>query len=252
MRRLIPILQLDKGALVKTVKFSPKHYLGDPLNALRLFNELEVDEIAVIDLSAAKTGVAPDSGFVHELVSEAFMPVLYAGGIRTAKAAISLARCGVEKIGMGSALFEHGDEVRSAAAALGSQSVVGMIDVDMTWTGKQVTVFDAGRRRSGLSPVDASRQAVSLGCGELMVTSVDRDGTRSGYDTRLLRSLAEAVNVPLIGCGGASDWKDLRAAFDVGHCEGAAGGTVFTLEGPRFAMLVKYPIWDERESLGLL
>ncbi|MDI2099412.1 AglZ/HisF2 family acetamidino modification protein [Ruicaihuangia caeni] len=246
--RVIPVLLVSEGYLVKPVKFSGERYIGDPINAVRIFNEKQVDELVVLDIDAAVKGTDPDHRLIEEIASEAFMPVAYGGGVRTSEQARRITGIGIEKIVLNTAAFETPALVTEIAELLGSSSTVVSIDAKRRITGGYETYSRRASRKTGLSPVDAAKRAVELGAGELIVSSIDRESTFSGYDLKLVASVAEAVEVPVIALGGASGLNDFAAALQAG-ASAVAAGSLFVLNGKHRAVLITYPGQAEIRSL---
>ncbi len=237
------------GALVKTVKFRSPRYVGDPVNAVKLFNEMEVDELVVIDIGASSRGTAPDRELIANLASEAFMPIAYGGGVTGAEEAAQLSALGVEKIIVDTAAIANPGLITDMAARLGSSSTVGSISVKRDWRGRP-QVFDSARRgRIARDPVERARQLVTLGAGEILLNDVDRDGTYRGFDTDLIRAVAEAVDVPVIACGGGGSVADLAAGVAAG-ASAVAAGSLFMFIGTQRGVLINYP--DEAELAAVL
>ncbi len=202
--RVIPTLLLNAdGGLVKTVKFAKRTYIGDPINAVKIFNAREVDELVLLDIDATPLGRTPNFELIEDIVSEAFMPVAYGGGVTSIDEMASLFRCGLEKVIISSSVHRTPQLVNEAAARFGSQSVVVCIDVKKSWFGKY-QVRSGPKSFTNVPPQDIARTAVTLGAGELIVHSMDRDGTYLGYDLELLRLVASKIEVPVIACGGAA------------------------------------------------
>jgi cyclase len=238
--RVIPCLLLQDGGLVKTSGFSRPRYVGDPINAIRIFNEKYVDELVFLDIRASRTGSEPDYDLIARIAGECFMPLCYGGGIRTLDQAKRIVALGVEKIAVNSSAIENPHLLSDLSQSLGASSVVGAIDVKRDWLGHQ-RVYHPGRRRTtGIDPVAHARALVAAGAGELFVNSVDRDGRFSGFDTGLIERISSAVSVPVIACGGASSLEDMRCAFDAG-ASAAAAGSMFVFYGPHRAVLINYP-----------
>lgn len=238
--RIIPILLLTESGVVKTIRFRDRRYVGDPLNALRVFNEKEVDEIVVLDIEAWKHGGGPDLNRVAELAGECFMPLGYGGGITSLEQVRALLRCGVEKVLLNTALHTHPGLVSQVADAAGSQSVVAMIDVKRNWRGRPRVFVAGGTVDTGSDPVEWARRAANDGAGEIILNSIDRDGTQSGYDIELLRAVAQAVSVPVVAAGGAGGLADMRSAIDAGAAA-AGAGSMFVFHGRHRAVLITYP-----------
>ncbi|MDQ3756269.1 MAG: HisA/HisF-related TIM barrel protein [Actinomycetota bacterium] len=239
--RVIPILTLDNRSLVKTLRFRDPIYLGDPVNALRIFDTKEVDEIVILDITASKEGREPNIGFVTELAGECFMPVAYGGGISSVETMRRVLEAGVEKIAVNTAALRDPALVGAAAREFGSQAVIASLDVTKSRLG-QVRVADTSSRRPKATtdnPVAWATSLVTRGAGELLLTSVDRDGTASGYDLELVSSVASAVHVPVIACGGAGSEQHLRDVLRAGAA-GAGAGRMFVTHGKHRAALVSY------------
>jgi cyclase len=238
-RRLIPVLGIDRSQrVVKTVAFGARTYVGDPFNIVRLFNEKEVDELVILDIDASVDARPPDLGFIRELVSEAFMPVGYGGGLRDLSVCERLARVGVEKQIIGSGAVDA-SFLRALVSQLGSQSVVGCVDVLGHGAGAPAVVM-SGTRSIGSVGAAHARYLQDVGCGEVVLQSVLRDGARRGYDLELIRSVASSLSVPLIALGGAGSVEDFPPAFEAGAAA-CASGSAFTFFGARRAVLVTYP-----------
>lgn len=246
--RLIPVLTVDRERrLVKTVGFDARTYVGDPFNALRLFNEKEVDEIVVLDIDATVDGRAPDAGFIHELASECFMPLAYGGGLTDVPTCETLARGGVERMVLGSSANDL-RFVTALAASLGSQAVVGC--VDYRGEGATASVWTAsGTRPHADTPAERAKVLAAAGCGELIVQSIDRDGQRTGCDLVTLRALSAKLTIPLIALGGAGEYDHLAAALDAG-ASAAASASAFTFIGRLRAVLLHYPDPAWIDALG--
>lgn len=247
--RAIPCLLLRGAGLVKTTGFSKPVYVGDPVNAVRIFNEKQVDELVFLDISATPEGRGPDFGLIEEIAGEAFMPLAYGGGVKTLEEIGALFRIGVEKIILNTAAVENPKLVRDAAARFGSQSVVAAIDVKRTLFGRPRARIRGGKKDAGFAPEELARRMEELGAGEILVNDVDRDGTMRGYDLELVARVSGAVSVPVIACGGAGSLEDLRAGVRQGGAGAAAAGSMFVFHGRRRAVLITYP---EREDLEAL
>lgn len=238
--RVIPCLLLQGDALVKTVGFSRPRYIGDPINAVKLFNDLEVDELMLIDINATRENREPHYERVREIVSEAFMPVVYGGGVRGPRHAEILLKSGVDKVLITTEAAIRPAILGDVSRAIGSQSVVAGIDVRRNWIGRYIVTVENGRRTLPLDPIAHTTACVRAGAGEILVNSVDRDGRMAGYDVALVRLVCDAVTVPVVACGGAGSLKDIRAAIDAG-ASAAAAGSLFVYKGPRRGVLINYP-----------
>lgn len=246
--RVIPCLLVSKGGLVKTRQFKNPKYVGDPINAVRIFNDKEVDELMVLDIDASKQGRGPDFALVEELAGECFMPLCYGGGIRTADEARQLFSLGVEKVCLQSAALRDPTIIREIAERSGEQSVVVSIDVKRDWRGRNRAWSAAGVRIPTSDWRALLRQALEMGAGEIVLNSVDRDGTLGGYDLELIEEAAPLSSAPVIAMGGAGSLADFRAAIDAG-ASAVAAGAYFVFQGPHRAVLITYPTPSELRSL---
>jgi len=242
--RVIPVLLIQDQDLVKTVKFRSPVYVGDPRNAVRIFSEREVDELVILDISATAQSRSPQFELIQEIVSEAFVPIAYGGGIRSVEEARTIFSLGVEKVVLNSIAIESPHIVSEMAAAFGSQSVVVCIDVRTSLFGTKQVYGRSGSKASGHQPADFARRMTDLGAGELIVSSIDRDGTRTGYDGELVRSITSLVDVPVVALGGASRIEDLASVVNDYGAAAAAAGSLFVFHGPHQAVLINYPEHD--------
>lgn len=248
--RVIPCLLLSqsRGGLVKTLKFAKPKYVGDPINAVKIFNEKEVDELMVLDIDATREGRGPDFALIEDLASECFMPLCYGGGIRNAEDARTLFSLGVEKVSLQSALAANPGLVREIADHAGEQAVVVSIDVKKSWLGKPQLHSAAGVKPAFADWREAVRAAVASGAGEILLNAVDKDGTLSGPDLDLIREASTIADVPLIATGGISSLADMKAATDAG-ASAVAAGAYFVFQGPHRAVLITYPRYEELRAL---
>jgi cyclase len=247
---MIPCLLVHNGGLVKTVNFGNLKYVGDPINAVRIYNEKEVDELVVLDIDATVNGVEPDYQLISHLASECRMPLCYGGGVRTVAQIEKIISLGVEKVAVSSAVVENPKLISDAATRVGSQSVVVVIDVKKTsLLRRQEVVTHNGSRRTGLNPVEFARQMEELGAGEIVINSVDRDGEMKGYDLDLVEQVRQAVRLPLTVLGGAGSLDDLRELIRRYGIIGAAAGSLFVFKGRYRAVLINYPNRAEKEAL---
>jgi len=238
---VIPALLLHGVGLVKTVGFEKPKYVGDPRNAVKIFNEKMVDELVLLDIAATPEKRSPRFALVEEIVSEAFMPVAYGGGIRSVEDASSMIARGVEKIIVGSHAVRNPAFIKELTSRLGSQSVIICLDVKYTKPEGYRLYTDSGRKSTRLKPADFAREAQALGAGEIMVNSIDRDGTMVGYDLELIRAVSETISVPLIACGGAGSLLDIKAVVREGGASAAAAGSLFVFHGRYRSILISYP-----------
>lgn len=239
--RVIPCLLLRGHGLVKTKRFKDAVYVGDPVNAVRIFSEKEVDELVLLDIDASREGREPNYELVAEIAGECFMPVAYGGGVRTLEQVRKLIRSGVEKVVVNSAAYASIEVIRAAADVFGSQAVVGAVDVKKPLFGGWKPMAKSGTVDAGVA-LDAHVQAlVKAGVGELFINSIDRDGMMGGFDLELIRRVASAVDVPVIACGGAGSVEHLREAVHQGGASAVAAGSLFVFHGKHRAVLINYP-----------
>lgn len=243
--RVIPALLLRGSGLVKTVKFDSPKYLGDPRNAVRIFNEKEVDELVLLDIVATREAKPPQFELIREIVTEAFMPIAYGGGLRSLDDCLRMLAVGVEKVVLNTAACDDPSLVSRLAERLGGSTVVASIDVRRSMFGKYEVYCRAGQQRTGRDPVSWAREMESRGVGEILLTSIDRDGTMGGYDLELIRSVATAVSVPVVACGGAGQVADLGRAVAEGGAAAAAAGSLFVFKGRHRAVLISFPTMQE-------
>lgn len=238
--RVIPCLLIRGNGLVKTRKFKDAVYVGDPVNAMRIFSDKEVDELVVLDIDASREGREPNYELIEEMAGEAFMPVAYGGGVRTLDQIRRLIRSGIEKIVVNSAAIESTNVLRSAADMYGSQAIVGAVDVKKTLLGSYRVVAKSATQDAKVKLEDHVQHLVSAGVGEIFLNSVDRDGMMTGFDVPLIRSVTEAVSVPVVACGGAGTVSHLVDAVKDGGASAVAAGSMFVFHGKHRAVLINY------------
>jgi len=242
--RVIPVLLLQNGGLVKSVKFTQHQYIGDPINAVKLFNEKEVDEIVILDISATAANRPPDIKQVKQLAGEAFMPLAYGGGITTLAQIKELINGGVEKIIINHSAITNKSLVSGAAKWAGSQSVVVSADVKKNIWGKYKVYSRNGSTKTGLDPVEFVRSMEAAGAGEILLQDIDRDGSFTGYNIELIEMISAAINIPVVATGGAASMEDFIQAVKAGAAAVAAG-SMFVLQRPHRAVLISYPPQQE-------
>jgi cyclase len=235
--RVIPVLLVSDGYLVKPVRFQGDKYIGDPINAVRIFNEKQVDELVICDIDASVKGSGVNYTLIEEIASEAFMPVGYGGGVSSAEEAKRIVGIGIEKVILNTGAVEHPETVTEISEALGASSTVVSVDAKKKLTGGWDTFVRRGKKKTGMSPVEAAQRAQQLGAGEVLVSSIDRESTFTGYDLKLIESVADAVNVPVIALGGASGYADFAPALAAG-ASAVAAGSMFVLNGKHRAVLI--------------
>lgn len=246
--RVIPCLLMRNAGLVKTVRFKNARYIGDPINAVRIFNDKEVDELVFLDIGSAKQRGGPDFALLADIASEAFMPFAYGGGITSLEHVKRLYGLGVEKVILNSAAADQPQLVSAAAALAGSSGVVVSIDVRRNWMGKYCVCVDSGTRELQREPAAYARAMEQLGAGEILLNAIDRDGTMDGYDLELVRRVCAAVSIPVVAAGGAGTLSHFRQAADAG-ASALAAGSMFVFHGKHNAVLITYPEYDELERL---
>jgi cyclase len=241
--RVIPVLLLDDEAFVKTTRYCDPRYIGDPVNVISLFNRFEVDEIVLLDIGATTRRQEPAFELIGRLASECWVPLAYGGGITTHDQAARILSLGVEKVVLGTAVDRHPELPGEIAATYGRQAVMASVDV------RDGGVFvEHATRRVGQDPVAYARHAVDQGAGEILLNSVDRDGTMGGYDLSMIRSVAAAVGVPVVACGGAGERSDLSLPIQAGAAAVAAG-SLFVFQGPSQGVVVNFPKRSDLEAL---
>ena len=247
--RVIPCLLLRGTGLVKTRKFADPTYIGDPINAIRIFSEKEVDELVILDIEASREGREPNYELIAEMAGEAFMPVAYGGGVRTLTQVRRLIRCGIEKVVINSVAAESTDVIREAAEQFGSQAVVGSIDVKRTMFGAYKAMIKSGTVEVKMKLEDHVSRLVKAGVGEIFLNSIDRDGMMQGYDLDLIRRVSSSVKVPVIACGGAGTLAHLAEGISAGGASAVSAGSMFVFHGKHKAVLISYPKPNELKVL---
>ncbi|MCG9026054.1 AglZ/HisF2 family acetamidino modification protein [Laribacter hongkongensis] len=247
--RIIPCLLLDGNGLVKTRKFKNPTYVGDPINAIKIFNDKRVDELIFLDIAASREGKEPNYALLEKLASECFMPLCYGGGVVDAAQARRIISLGIEKVSVNAAAIESSALIGAIAAELGASSTVAAVDVRRNWLGRY-RVYNAVRRKlTDLDPVAHVAALVKAGAGEVLINDTDTDGEQKGYDLGLVRAICGTVDVPVIACGGAGSLADMRAAIYDGGASAAAAGSLFVFKGPHRAVLINYPSQEQISEL---
>jgi len=248
MKRIIPVLLIKDGGLVKSVQFKKYKYVGDPINAVKIFNEKEVDEIVILDISASKEKREPNMEIISDIASEAFMPLAYGGGITTIEQVKNILYQGVEKVVFNTSALFNEKLITECATTFGSSSTVVSIDVKKNIFGKYKVYANSGNKNTGLDVIGFAQKMQNIGAGELFLNSIDRDGTYKGYDLELIKMVSEKVDIPVIACGGASNEDDLVKAIKQGGASASAAGSLFVFQGTHKAVLINYPIWNEIQT----
>lgn len=248
--RIIPILLYDDRDLVKTVQFGKRTYLGDPINAVKIFNRKGIDELSVLDIGATKNKREPDFELLRDIASEAFMPLSCGGGVTTVEQVRELLAIGYEKVVFNTALIRDPSLIQKAADYFGKQSIVASIDAKKS-NGEYLCAIADGTELIKKSPVDLAKEAERLGAGEIIINSIDQDGMMNGYDLDLVRSVSNAVTVPVTAVGGARGICDLKTVLEEGHAHAAAGGSMFVYYGRLKAVLITAPTEKELLAAGV-
>jgi cyclase len=249
--RVIPVLLLRNMGLVKSINFANFKYIGDPINAVKIFNDLRADEIVFLDILASKESRVISLDFVREVGDEANMPFSVGGGIRNISDIRNILKAGAEKVVINTYASENSDFIKIASDEFGSSTIVVSIDVKKNILGKQLIYSYGGSKNTKMNPVDFAKLMEDKGAGELIVNSIDSDGTMYGYDINLIRSVSDAVSIPVVALGGAGKIDDFVLAIKIGHSSAVAAGSLFVFHGPRKAVLVNYPSIEEFEHLTL-
>ena len=242
--RVIPVLTLQNEKLVKTVRFKNPTYIGDPINAVKIFNEKEVDEIVILDITASKEKREPNYIKIEEIASEAFMPFAYGGGVKSLAQIEKLFKLGIEKVVLNSVLEENIGLVTEAAKIFGSQSIIASIDVKKNIFGKSNAYKISGSTKINYSIDDYVNKLEDAGVGEFFINSIDKDGTYSGYDLSLINQVSSKINLPIVACGGASSINDFLPVIQSG-ASAVAAGSLFVYTGSTRGILINYPKQEE-------
>lgn len=248
--RVIPCLLVHAGGLVKTVGFKAPKYVGDPINAVKIFNEKEADELVVLDIDATVNGAEPDYRMIANLAAECRMPLCYGGGVRSAAQAKKIIGLGVEKVALSAAAINDPNLIAQIADEIGRQSVVVVLDVKKRMLSKEYDVFTHnGKKNTKRSVIEVATQAEALGAGEIVINSIDNDGQMKGYDLALAKKIRDAVNIPITFLGGAGSLDDIGALIRTCGVVGASAGSLFVFKGVYKAVLINYPNVVQRDEL---
>jgi cyclase len=243
--RVIPVLLLRNLGLVKTIKFNDYSYIGDPINAVKIFNDLRADELVFLDITASKEKRKISLDFVRKVGDECNMPFAVGGGIRTIEDIREILISGAEKVVINTAAVENSNFIKQASEEFGSSTIVVCIDVKKTLLGKNIVWIYSGSKATTYDPVNFARLMAEKGAGELIIQSISHDGMMKGYDLELISEISNAVTVPVIACSGAGNVHDLNLAILKGNASAVAAGSLFVYFGPRRAVLINYPSKDE-------
>jgi len=248
--RIIPCLLIQNGGLVKTNQFIDPKYVGDPINAVKIFNEKEVDELVVLDIDATVNNYAPNYELIAKLAAECRMPLCYGGGVKNVDQVQKIIGLGVEKVALSSSAVKDPELISRASELVGSQSVVVVIDVKKVGIFKRYEIYTHnGKKATGIDPIDFAKAAQDFGAGELVVNSIDRDGQMSGYDYDLISKIRSSIAIPMTALGGAGSLDDIKKLISQHHIIGAAAGSLFVFKGKYRAVLINYPSRHEKFKL---
>ena len=248
--RIIPCLLVHNGGLVKTSRFAAPKYVGDPINAVKIFNEKEADELVVLDIDATALGTEPNFRLIAQFAAECRMPLCYGGGVKTVEQAKRIIGLGAEKVAISSAALANPRMVSMIAEEIGRQSVVVVLDVKKGPPGNDYTLWTHnGRQSTGKSALQFAKEAEDLGAGEIMINSIDNDGQMKGYDLDLARRVREAIGLPMTVVGGAGSLQDIARLIATCGVVGASAGSLFVFKGPHRAVLISYPGQTQKEDL---
>jgi len=247
--RITPCLLIRNKGLVKTKKFKPFKYIGDPINAVKIFNEKEADELIVLDIDATSKGLEPDFSLIKKLAAECQMPLCYGGGIKTLEHATRIIKLGVEKVAISSAFIENSNLLIEIITEIGSQSGVVILDVKKTIFGKYEVYINNGNTSTGQSPIALAKKAEKFGAGEVIINSIDNDGVMGGYDLSLASKVRKAVDIPISFMGGAGNLKHMGDLIKLCGVVGVAAGSFFVFKGSLNAVLINYPNYIDKNKL---
>lgn len=247
-RRVLPCLLLSGRKLVKTVKYDSPKYIGDPINAVKIFNDKEVDEIIILDIDASIQQKPPQFDYLNEVVSESFVPLSYGGGIQNLQQIDRLLQMGIEKVCLHSVNADSFELINKASAKYGAQSIVGVADIKKTLFGKNEIFFKNKKLKTKFSVIDYIKEMQMAGAGEILLNFVDRDGTYKGYDVDLIKEVSSELSVPVVVMGGAGQIGHFKEAFQAG-ASAVCAGSLFVYHGPHRAVLINYPSRSEIEKI---
>ena len=240
-KRIIPCLLLHKKGLYKTKKFKEPTYIGDPINAAKIFNEKKVNELVVFDIDASVKNFEPNYRIIGNIVSECFIPITYGGGVKSINQMEKLFKLGIEKISLSTEIILNPNFLTEAANIFGSQSVVVTLDVKKDFFGRKRIYIYNGNKNTNIDPLKFVKQVVNLGAGEIIINSIDLDGTMNGFDIILLKEIKSTIKVPVIGLGGAGNESHINDVFIKSSIDGVCCGSLFLYQGPLRSVLINYP-----------
>jgi cyclase len=247
--RIIPSLLIHDNGLVKTVHFKNPKYVGDPINAVKIFNEKAVDELTIFDIDATVLGKEPNYSLIERLASQSMMPLCYGGGVKTIDHAQRIFSLGIEKIALSSAVLQKPELITEISDRVGSQSVIVVLDVKKKLLGGYEVYTHNGKKATGINPFKFAEEAQKLGAGEIVINSIDRDGVMKGYDLDLIAKVREKISLPMTVLGGAGCLEDIEKVIDAYGVIGVAAGSLFVFKGPYKAVLINYPTQIEKNKI---
>jgi cyclase len=247
--RIIPSLLIHENGLVKTVHFKNPKYVGDPINAVKIFNEKAVDELTIFDIDATVLGKEPNYSLIERLASQSMMPLCYGGGVKTIDHAQRIFSLGIEKIALSSAVLQKPELITEISDRVGSQSVIVVLDVKKKLLGGYEVYTHNGKKATGINPFKFAEEAQKLGAGEIVINSIDRDGVMKGYDLDLIAKVREKISLPMTVLGGAGCLEDIEKVIDEHGVIGMAAGSLFVFKGPYKAVLINYPTQIEKNMI---
>jgi cyclase len=249
--RIIPVLLLKGQGLVKSINFKAYRYIGDPINAVKIFNDLRADELVFLDILASKQKRCISLDFVRKVGEEANMPFSVGGGIRTILDIKEIINAGAEKVIINSYAVENPEFIREASDEFGSSTIIVSLDVKKKRFAKKQLYIYGGKISTGIDPISFASLMQKMGAGEIIINSIEKDGTMHGYDLELIKSIAESVTIPVVALGGAGDLTDFKKAVSEAYASAVAAGSMFVFHGPRKAVLVNYPDKDILKEIFL-
>jgi cyclase len=247
--RIIPSLLIHDNGLVKTVNFKNPKYVGDPINAVKIFNEKAVDELAVFDIDATVLGKEPNYSLIERLASQSMMPLCYGGGVKTVEQAQRIFSLGIEKIALSSAVLQNPKLITEISDRVGAQSVIVVLDVKKKLLGGYEVYTHNGKKATGINPFKFVEDAQKLGAGEIVINSIDKDGMMKGYDLDLIAKVREKISLPMTVLGGAGSLEDIEKVIAQHGVIGVAAGSLFVFKGPYKAVLINYPTQLEKNKI---
>lgn len=247
--RIIPSLLIQDNGLVKTVNFKNPKYVGDPINAVKIFNEKAVDELAIFDIDATVKGLEPNYSLIERIANQSRMPLCYGGGVKTVEQAQRIFGLGIEKIALSSAIIDNPHLITDISQRVGAQSVIVVLDVKKKLFGGYEVYTHNGKKGTGVNPFKFIQEVQQLGAGEIVLNSIDQDGVMKGFDVGLIDKAREQTSLPMTVLGGAGSLDDIKKIIDKHNIIGVAAGSLFVFKGIYKAVLINYPLKEEKEKL---